>query len=171
MEDSGHLTGPSPSGRRTVKYWNLIFPVVLILCVTMFAWFSRSSEIGFDWSEEAVSITDPGGEVFTIRYADVTSLTLETRSDFGRCLSGESRRNWTYGIWENGDWGTYRLLAAAGVDRCIVFQTAQMCYVLSYESDRTTEALYEQLLPIVDRARSGVAADPSLQQDSAAMGR
>lgn len=132
---------------------NLLLPLLVIFGVSIFSWVSRSDDVGFDWGKEAVTITDPAGDSFTILYADVISMTLEDCPGYGVCVSGENQNRWVYGTWENDVWGVYRLVATPDVVRCIVFQTAQTYYVLSYESDKTTEALYEQLVPIVEAAQ------------------
>lgn len=134
------------------KSVGFLIPLLLIFGISLFAWFHGSHSIDWTWTEDSLTVTDPGGETFSVDFADVITVTLEPQNDLGECLRGDSTRAWIYGVWKNERWGQYRLCAAADSTSCIVFQATDGFTVISYESEQTTRALFESACDLVSSA-------------------
>ena len=134
--------------RRQRKYSNMLVILAIMIVISIASFVRGENAVGFDWKEDSVQITDPGGTACTIRYADITDIELMKHPNFGTCISGGSTSFWHYGKWENETWGQYTLCASTEPSLCIVMHTAEETYVLSYESDKTTAALYDSLLQL-----------------------
>lgn len=136
--------------RRKAKYTNMLILLAIMIAVTVVTMVRGEKAVGFDWSQTRVRITDPGGSTFTIRYADVTAMELTEHPHYGTCLDGGKSSSIHYGLWENETWGRYTLCASDQTTLCIVLRTAEEIYVLSYESDAITTALYESLTEFIE---------------------
>lgn len=131
--------------RRTRKYTNMLVILAIMIVVSLVSCLHQNHVVGFDWTETQVTVTDPAENSFTVVYADLTSVTLETVSGYGTCLDGGKAEGFYYGQWENDQWGRYTLCASTQTDCCIVMRSAENTYVISYESDEITESLYESI--------------------------
>lgn len=135
--------------RRQRKYTNMLVILAIMIVISIVSFVRGENAVGFDWKESSVQITDPGGTSCTIHYADVTDIELMEHPNFGTCIRGGSTSFWHYGQWENETWGQYTLCASTEPTLCIVMHTADKTYVLCYESDKTTAALYDSLLQML----------------------
>lgn len=135
--------------RRKAKYTNLLIILAIMIVISVLSLIHSENTVVFDWSETQVQITDPDGISYTIVYSDVVSLELMERPNYGTCITGKETSSWLYGNWENDVWGSYTLCASTGSNLCIVACTADEIFVLSYESDNITSALYESLAEFV----------------------
>lgn len=133
---------------RQRKYSNMLVILAIMIVISIVSFVRGEKAVGLDWKETSVQITDPSGTVCTIHYADVIDTELTEHPNWGTCISGGSTSFWHYGQWENETWGQYTLCASTEPSLCIVMHTAEETYVLSYESDKTTAALYDSLLQL-----------------------
>lgn len=135
--------------RRTRKYTNMLLIIVIMIGVSLFSLFHGENTVQFNWTEEHVQITAPDDTIFTIVYNEIIAAELITHPDYGYCHAGGKRSGWIYGSWENDVWGTYTLCAGTNTQQCIVLRTASETFVLSYESDDITAALYDSICDII----------------------
>lgn len=140
-----HSITPEERKHRQAKYANLLIILAIMIAISTVSFFRSENAVNFDWTENQVQITDPSGAVFTVVYEDVTALELLDQPDYGTCVTGKETSSWIYGTWENSVWGTYRLCASTGSALSIVIYTAEERYVISYESDTITSALYDSI--------------------------
>ena len=134
---------------RKRKYTNLLILLTIMLAVSVFSFVRSENAVSFQWTEAQVTITDPAGGSFTIRYDAVTEARLAEDADFGVCLDGGKKAGFHYGQWKSPLWGTYTRCTSELADNCIVLKTAAEVFVLSYESDQTTADLYESILSLL----------------------
>lgn len=132
--------------RRQRKYTNMLIILAIMIVISMVSFAQGENAVGFDWTESSVQVTDPSGRSYTIAYADIIGLELIEHPNFGTCLNGGHTSSWLYGEWENETWGRYTLCASTNPSLCIVMYTAEKTYVLSYESDKITSALYGSIV-------------------------
>ena len=134
---------------RQRKYTNMLIILAVMIVVSVFSYLHGEAAVQLNWNETQVQITTPDDNSFTILYNDICRTELIDHPNYGTCIQGDKTASWLYGIWENSTWGTYTLCAADGVDLCIVLHTETQVYVLSYESDETTSALYNSILTLI----------------------
>lgn len=138
-------TEPSDPKRKI----NLILTIILFAIIFLFLWKDDSKSVLLDFQDTALTLNAPADDAFsvTIPYAGIQSVDLISELAFGRCTDGvdlEDRKN---GSWENSAYGDYTLCVYANVPVYIVLHTAQGVTVFNYESESTTQQLYEALLP------------------------
>lgn len=134
---------------RKRKYTNLLILLTIMLAVSVFSFVRSENAVSFQWTEAQVTVTDPAGGSFTIRYDAVTEARLAEDADFGVCLDGGQKAGFHYGQWKSPLWGTYTRCTSELAGSCIVLKTDTEVFVLSYESDRTTADLYNSILTLL----------------------
>ena len=135
--------------RRKRKYTNMLVILFLMIAASLFSLFYAEQFVDFEWNQESVQVTDPDGNRFTIVYDAVTGLELTEHPDYGYCHSGGKRSGWIYGSWENDAWGRYTLCASSNTGLCIVLHAGGETFVLSYESDDVTAALFDSIHDLI----------------------
>ena len=148
-----HKISEEERQKRQRKYTNMLIILAIMIAVSIISFMRDENAVGFDWTETQVTVTDPAENSFTVVYADLTSVTLETVSGYGICLDGGKAEGFYYGQWENPQWGRYTLCASTAPNLCIVMRTAETTYVLSYESDEITSALYESICTLFENTQ------------------
>lgn len=145
-----HKISEAERQRRQRKYTNMLIILAIMIAVSVISFMQGENAVRFDWTETQVTVTDPAENTFTVVYADLTSVTLEAVSGYGTCLDGGKAEGFYYGQWENPQWGRYTLCASTAPKLCIVMRTGETTYVLSYESDKITSALYESICTLLE---------------------
>lgn len=138
--------------RRQRKYTNMLVILVIMIVISIVSFLQGENAVGFDWTETRVQVTDPGGAVYAIAYEDITELELMEHPNYGNCITGGETVSWLYGSWENEIWGQYTLCSSTAPSLCIVMHTAEQVYVLSYESNDITSALYDSICQFLENA-------------------
>lgn len=130
----------------TKRMQNISLMVLILVLVggLVYSYFF-STGISFDFSEEQMTVTDPGGNANTVAYRDITDIQLIRDADFGTCVSGGDDKLFKYGVWENGAWGQYDLCVSVNSSYCIAICSDSGTLVISYEDSEITQALYEEL--------------------------
>ncbi|MCD7812742.1 MAG: hypothetical protein LUH20_01585 [Lachnospiraceae bacterium] len=148
----------SRSPQNLTKYRSLLLPLLIIIIYTIYQFVGGGAAADFAWSETSVTVICPDETEFTIDYADVTSLELCTDANYGTCISGNDSGSAYYGTWENDLWGTYSLCVTQSIGNCIVMQTDDATFVINYESEEITSALFEEIQKYCDAATVQAAA-------------
>jgi hypothetical protein len=124
---------------KTIVIWIL---VIAVLAMIMQPHRTVSTE-GFDGR---VEIQSRSGYTLDIVYDQVEKIELRENLDYGRIVDGTDEKKEKSGLWENEEFGEYHLCVNEKVDSCIVLWTSSDVLVVNYESDKSTESLYEAIL-------------------------
>lgn len=124
---------------KTIVIWII---VIAILSMVMQPHRTVSTE-GFDGRLEVQSNS---GYTIDIDYENVEKIELRENLDYGRMLDGTDQSKEKSGLWENEEFGEYRLCVNAKIDLCIALETPSGVFVVNYESAKSTESLYEAIL-------------------------
>ena len=123
---------------------NLILWVVVIAVFAVFLHPRRT--VNADANEGYLTITGASGYTVEIRYEDVRSAELRESMDYGTRIDGTDEKKEKSGLWNNDEFGQYRLCVNAKVPSCIILTTDQGVTVVNYESRTSTQQLYEAIL-------------------------
>lgn len=96
-------------------------------------------------SEGYLSIKDESGAVTDVYYTDMTAVDYVQSPDFGTPEGGSIAEDTRLGQWRSPQFGSYRSCTQTGLNSCIWIRTAEGAYVISWESDDTTRALYQAI--------------------------
>lgn len=100
------------------------------------------------------SVLDGNGMDHRIRYSDITELFyVETPVDLGEAIQGGTEKNFRSGLWHCEAYGDYYALLSEKVGTYFVVKTAEETFVINYESEENTEALYKAFQKAVDEAK------------------
>ena len=125
---------------------NLIIVLALIAIVMIRSIRGGGSDVDFALSEDRLSISGPGEFTVSVEFSDVSSIAFRDSLDQGVCIDGGSEGSYTYGIWENEEFGQYALHVLTKVNAYIVLTEVDGdVIVFNIESDKTTEAFSESL--------------------------
>ena len=120
---------------------NLIFILLLLLVVGIFS-FTQGGQQGASFELEGDLFVLHGPEEFTAT-VDLKQLrSIETRDKFspGTCLDGKEDYGYSYGTWENEEFGQYQLCKLTKVSTCVVMtDEAGNVTVFNFESTQMTE--------------------------------
>lgn len=129
--------------------FNSLFVLVIILVILLLTYLGQINAASFAWTGSGLTMTVADDTVYTVYYEDILSIDLVTSPDYGACLSGSDGFRQDYGTWENDLWGTYQLCVTSAAKEAIVLTLTDSIFVFNYESDKTTESLYEYLLELI----------------------
>lgn len=113
---------------------------------------------------ERLLITGRSGYELPIVYEEVARIEYRGELDYGSLLDGVDDGKEKSGRWENGEFGQYLLCVNAKVKPCIVLHTAEHTIVINFESQPSTEALYDALVEQINTIlypQSGTEETPS----------
>lgn len=130
--------------KRASLWRNLLIWVVVIACLAMFMQPRRT--VRSEAFEDGLTVESESGYVIDIAYEDVTAIELREDFDYGTLIDGVDEKKEKSGVWENEELGQYRLCVNAGIPSCIILHTESGSLVINYESDRSTQSLYEAML-------------------------
>lgn len=130
-------------------FWmNFIIVVALIAGVTFYQIFGGGSSASFTLEADHLSFCGPDPAEFTVTvlFEDIASIEFREELDQGSCVSGEAGKTYTYGIWENEEFGRYSLYRLTKVESCIVLtETDGDIIVFNIENAKTTEEFSKSL--------------------------
>lgn len=139
--------------RQSKKSQLISLGILLLLIIGMTIWKTSSRDImKIQWTETTLSVTDPANAVYTFNLEDLKRLSLREGWDFGTCREGGETGSYKYGIWENEEFGEYRLYAARECSSVILLESDAEKIALSYESDQITRELYDALIPMLEES-------------------
>lgn len=129
-------------------FWiNLAIVLVLIVIVTVRSVAGGGPHVDFILDEESLSFNGPGEFKVFVEFEDLTSVEFRDSLDLGVCVSGGSDNGYTYGIWENEEFGEYTLHVLTKVDAYMILTEADgSTVVLNLENAQTTEAFSRNLI-------------------------
>lgn len=123
---------------------SIVFLIVIVVGVTI--WRGRGvSTLKMQWTESMLTVTDPSGAAFTLDLNELQRISLREEWEYGICREGGEDRFYRYGVWENEEFGKYRLYASQSCVSVILLEASSGIIAISYESDSITRDLYESL--------------------------
>lgn len=117
--------------------------LAVILVVVLVLLFRGDYGIVLSFDNDIFTVDGPQGYVFSVPLEDIESVSVMDSFDRGICTEGGTKHGYSFGIWENGS-GEYQLCVMDKVERFIsIRQTDGGITVLNFESDESTENLYQ----------------------------
>jgi hypothetical protein len=128
-------------------FWiNLVIVLALVVIVIIRSVVNGGSDAVFSLQEDRLTLGGPGDFTASFAFADVASLEFRENFDRGSCVSGESGKTYTYGVWENAEFGQYTLHVLTKVSDCIVVtQRDGSVIVFNVDSAQTTQEFADSL--------------------------
>jgi len=106
-----------------------------------------SASINISSIENGISLIDPDGGVYEVIYVDIELIQLiELPEDYGACVDGETSKGFSYGLWQNDEWGTYSLCVKNSVEKAVFISQSGKALVFNYEGIASTESFYNAML-------------------------
>ena len=129
-------------------FWiNLAIVLALIVVVTVRSTVGGGPDVDFILDEDSLSLSGPGEFTVSVEFKDLTSVEFRDSLDLGACISGGSNSGYTYGRWENEEFGEYALHVLTGVEAYMILTEADgSIVVLNLENAQTTEAFSQNLI-------------------------
>lgn len=100
--------------------------------------------------EGSILVTGRSGYELPILYEKITDIAYRREMDYGTLIDGVDDGREKSGQWENDELGRYLLCVNAKVKPCIIVQTKEQTIVINYESEQSTQALYDALVEQID---------------------
>lgn len=124
----------------------LLILVVLALAFVFYGVFGRNTLL-LTLENETVALSGPEDSSFSVPYFAIASMELRDSFDPGAAVDGGIKNRIRYGLWQNEEFGEYRLFASDKIGPVIVLRTADgETLVYNYESEQTTRSHYESFL-------------------------
>jgi len=132
--------------RKQKKYWkkNNIWMIVILAAAVLYYALS-APKIQLSFGSDTLQVTEPDGNVVSIRYAEIQDVQMEKNPDYGRSDGGKEASGCRYGVWTNSAWGRYELCVYSKTAPCVVIRTADGVLAVNDKSEQATETLYETL--------------------------
>ena len=120
---------------------SLAFILALIVVVGIFT-FASGGQQGASFELDGDLFVLHGPEEFSTTVNLNQLRSIETRDNFspGTCLDGQESYGYSYGTWENEEFGQYQLCKLTKVPTCVVMtDEAGNVTVFNFENTQTTE--------------------------------
>ena len=129
----------------TIVLWIAVFAVLSI--------FMKPTKTTSAAAQEGqLQITGKSGYTLSVVYDELETVEYREQMDYGTVVDGVDEGKEKSGIWENGELGQYRLCVNTKVKPCIVLRTKEQTMVVNFESESSTQALYNAILEQMDTA-------------------
>jgi len=123
---------------------------ILILIVILVYLLTRKNEgISVAVKDDYLSLSYSSVDTYEINYKDITSIAETQDLDLGTYISGIETNNNKFGIWENNEFGKYKLCIIANVERYMVINTSNDKYVFNLESVDATDSFYKAFMELL----------------------
>lgn len=129
-----------------MKKWTFLLPILLILGVSIYLFAQGNPHIDFSVSDDALTLTGPGGFSSKTAFADIASAALVEEPEYGQAKSGYDEQGMTCGEWENEAWGAYTRCTVSAAEVCIlIIKTDGTALAFSYSNTADTKTLFTAL--------------------------
>lgn len=131
----------------------VIYIVLWIAVLAVLSLFMKPAKITSCAAQQGnILVTGRSGYELPIIYEEVTAIEYRGELDYGALIDGVDDGKEKSGQWENAELGQYLLCVNAKVNPCIILRTREQTMVINYESQQSTQALYDALLEQIDPA-------------------
>jgi hypothetical protein len=107
--------------------------------------------------DDHLALSCSSGPSITINYKDILSVAETGGLDTGKYVSGMETKSYKFGIWDNGEFGKYRLCIYANVKRYIVVKASTGTFVLNFDSVDATDSFYKAFLELLQAEQTQAA--------------
>ena len=125
----------------------ILFSIAIVLLVILFAIIENNNRIKVTFYESDFLVK---ADHYSIRvsYSEIETVSFTDLAEAGEEIAdGSDDGLLRTGNWRNDIWGEYYICADSEISKCIVLKlTDGQTYVFSRKDDKTTEALYQELL-------------------------
>lgn len=121
----------------------LIGWLVLLVFVILYVIMTDRERISVAIKDEILTCSFSSGETFDIKFEDVLSVAEIQNFEPGRFVSGSETTHFRVGVWENDQFGIYRLCSYRDVTRYVIVETQDDYFVINFESENATASFYE----------------------------
>lgn len=123
-----------------------LLSVIVIVSLFLLLFGRVSGRTGVQSIDGGIAVVDPSGKTYEILYADVTEVELIALPESpGSCVDGASARGYSYGTWENDDWGRFDLCIKDDVKEAVRICQGDEIFIFNYEGSQSTKSFYEAL--------------------------
>lgn len=98
-------------------------------------------------------LSAPDGNVVKLSYQDITSASYLETFDFGQPEGGVLTEDVRLGQWHSPQLGLYWNCTLVQLDCCVLLETTDGAYAISYESTATTQTLAQAIVEARDTLR------------------
>lgn len=121
--------------------------VIVIVSLFLLLFGRVSGRTGIQSIDGGIAVVDPSGKTYEILYVEVTEVELiDLPENLGVCIDGASARGYSYGVWENDDWGRFDLCIKDDVKEAVRIRQGDEIFIFNYEGSQSTESFYDALL-------------------------
>ena len=120
--------------------------VLWILTIAVLSIFLHPHKtVGTTTNEKGITFQSASGYEVEVCFDQVENLQLVDEFDYGTLVDGTENRKEKSGIFQNASFGQYRLCVNTKIPKSIIIRTANDICVVNYESEKSTEELYEAM--------------------------
>lgn len=121
--------------------------IIWFVFIVALSFFMRPNQpVQTNASAGAMDVIGASGYTISVSYDEVTGAELRETFDFGELIDGTDSKNEKSGLWENEEFGRYRLCVNAKIKPCIVLTVNEEILVINFESAKSTRSLYNALI-------------------------
>lgn len=134
-------------GFTRAKYISYAIIAAVFIGVTAYSLINQSAiNNRFAFSGEGgIILSDSQGGVTEISFADITSVALVDAPDYGEPVAGNTVNGVQEGLWQSDMFGEYIASVSKKITNCVVIRTNEATYVINFESNTATSAIYEAI--------------------------
>lgn len=149
VADGNHVGNKKLLPKSVTTVWGtylmLTFAIIAVPILIIDA-SSGTDGITVELDDEGISVDAPMTD-FSIKYADISSVTLDDDFERGTRTSGYHDLKISSGNYKNTSLGSYRLAAYDGCDSCIIVTTSGgKAYAFNASTESSTQELYTDIL-------------------------
>lgn len=139
-----------PKNQRKMTYITVILVIVVGMASSLLRGGQEDSEYLTFHNEGYLTVQDESGETADVYYTQMISIQLLEDPDYGQSCGGSVADNMRLGQWSSQQLGLYWNCTDTGLGVCVFITAENGAFAISYESDATTEALYQAVLAARD---------------------
>lgn len=125
--------------------------ILWLIVIAAFAFFMQPHDtVSLESFDETLKIQGESGYTIDLVYDEIQNVELIENLDYGVMIKGVDENKEKSGIWKNDEFGEYQLCVNAKIDSCIVLHIENGIQVVNYESNKSTESLYEAILTRIE---------------------
>lgn len=130
---------------------SVIITVVFALILILYTLFQPHGMI-VEFSETALSVTDPDGQVLSFNYSDIRSVEQMESPIYGTLTTGRQSSTCWYGRYHNMLWEDYTLCIHPNCPLCVVISTDDGVFVFNGLNEEETVVYTDTLLKMTGSA-------------------
>ena len=126
-----------------------ILGILLLIVILIYLLTKKTEGTSITIKEDYLSLSYSTGDSFEIKYKDIISVAEMQDLDLGTYVSGKETKNTKFGVWENNEFGKYKLCIFPNVNRYIVVKTLNEIFAFNFESVDATDSFYKAFMDLI----------------------